>query len=168
MSKDAQAPGPPAVASGPVSTSTIGARVVPGWWRLVPLAVVLGLAFLGWRIHATVERAMMSKLSDELETLLRLRERHPFGVRITTVSREGDARLLKESETSVVGFAAFRASIVDTPGIDEVSAPARARLAARVALQAELVLFVLDGTSAAWNSRPSMHCSRAESLFRRC
>ena len=35
--------------------------------------------------------------------------------------------------------------LVDTPGIDEVFAPARARLAARVALQAELVLFVLDG-----------------------
>ena len=35
--------------------------------------------------------------------------------------------------------------LVDTPGIDEVDAPARARLAARVALHADLVLLVLDG-----------------------
>lgn len=34
--------------------------------------------------------------------------------------------------------------LVDTPGIDEVSAEARARLAARVALQSDLVLLVLD------------------------
>ena len=34
--------------------------------------------------------------------------------------------------------------LVDTPGIDEVSAAARARLAARVAMQADLVLLVLD------------------------
>lgn len=35
--------------------------------------------------------------------------------------------------------------LVDTPGIDEVAAAGRARLAARVALQADLVLLVLDG-----------------------
>ncbi len=35
--------------------------------------------------------------------------------------------------------------LVDTPGIDEVAAPGRHRLAARVALGADLVLFVLDG-----------------------
>ncbi len=34
--------------------------------------------------------------------------------------------------------------LVDTPGIDEVAADARARLAARVALQSDLVLMVLD------------------------
>ena len=34
--------------------------------------------------------------------------------------------------------------LVDTPGIDEVAAEARARLAARVALQSDLVLLVLD------------------------
>ena len=34
--------------------------------------------------------------------------------------------------------------LVDTPGIDEVAAAGRARLAARVALQADLVLLVLD------------------------
>ena len=34
--------------------------------------------------------------------------------------------------------------LVDTPGIDEVEGPARARLAARVALHADLVLLVLD------------------------
>ena len=35
-------------------------------------------------------------------------------------------------------------ALVDTPGIDEVSAAARAKLAARVALQSDLVLLVLD------------------------
>ena len=34
--------------------------------------------------------------------------------------------------------------LVDTPGIDEIAAAGRARLAARVALQADLVLLVLD------------------------
>ncbi len=34
--------------------------------------------------------------------------------------------------------------LVDTPGIDEISAEARSRLAARIALQADVVLFVLD------------------------
>ena len=34
--------------------------------------------------------------------------------------------------------------LVDTPGIDEVAAAARARLAARVAMQSDLVLLVLD------------------------
>jgi GTPase len=38
-----------------------------------------------------------------------------------------------------------RVDLIDTPGIDEVAAPARHRLAARVALGADLVLFVLDG-----------------------
>ena len=37
-----------------------------------------------------------------------------------------------------------RVELVDTPGIDEVSAAARGRLAARVALQSDLVLLVLD------------------------
>jgi GTPase len=35
--------------------------------------------------------------------------------------------------------------LVDTPGIDEIAAAARARLAARLALNADLVLLVLDG-----------------------
>ena len=35
--------------------------------------------------------------------------------------------------------------LVDTPGIDEIAAAARARLAARLALHADLVLLVLDG-----------------------
>lgn len=35
--------------------------------------------------------------------------------------------------------------LVDTPGIDEIDGPARARLAARVAIHADLVLLVLDG-----------------------
>ena len=35
--------------------------------------------------------------------------------------------------------------LVDTPGIDEIAAAARARLAARVALSSDLVLLVLDG-----------------------
>ncbi|MCP9891313.1 GTP-binding protein [Cyanobium sp. Aljojuca 7D2] len=38
-----------------------------------------------------------------------------------------------------------RVELVDTPGIDEIAAAARARLAARVALGADLVLLVLDG-----------------------
>jgi hypothetical protein len=39
----------------------------------------------------------------------------------------------------------LRVELVDTPGIDEIAAAARARLAARVALGADLVLLVLDG-----------------------
>ena len=35
--------------------------------------------------------------------------------------------------------------LVDTPGIDEIAAPARARLASRLALSADLVLLVIDG-----------------------
>jgi GTP-binding protein Era len=38
-----------------------------------------------------------------------------------------------------------RVELVDTPGIDEIAAAGRARLAARVALGADLVLLVLDG-----------------------
>jgi MoaA/NifB/PqqE/SkfB family radical SAM enzyme len=60
-------------------------------------------------------------LMPELETLLKLRARYPFEVRITMVSREGDARLLKESETSVVGFDEFRARLLATPGIELLS-----------------------------------------------
>ncbi|MCP9884341.1 GTP-binding protein [Synechococcus sp. ATX 2A4] len=43
----------------------------------------------------------------------------------------------------IVGLAGVE--LVDTPGIDEVDGPARQRLAARVALGADLLLFVLDG-----------------------
>lgn len=43
----------------------------------------------------------------------------------------------------IVGLAGVE--LVDTPGIDEVDGPARQRLAARVALNADLLLFVLDG-----------------------
>lgn len=43
----------------------------------------------------------------------------------------------------IVGLAGVE--LVDTPGIDEVDGPARQRLAARVALSADLLLFVLDG-----------------------
>lgn len=45
--------------------------------------------------------------------------------------------------TPVPGLQAV--DLVDTPGIDEVDGPARARLAGRVALNADLVLLVLDG-----------------------
>ena len=45
--------------------------------------------------------------------------------------------------TPVPGLKAV--DLVDTPGIDEVDGPARARLAGRVALNADLVLLVLDG-----------------------
>ena len=38
-----------------------------------------------------------------------------------------------------------RVELVDTPGIDEIAAAGRARLASRVALGADLVLLVLDG-----------------------
>ncbi|MFM7086893.1 MAG: DUF697 domain-containing protein [Cyanobium sp.] len=38
-----------------------------------------------------------------------------------------------------------RVQLIDTPGIDEIGAAGRARLAARVALGADLVLLVLDG-----------------------
>lgn len=38
-----------------------------------------------------------------------------------------------------------RVELVDTPGIDEIAAPGRARLAARVARGVDLVLMVLDG-----------------------
>ena len=38
-----------------------------------------------------------------------------------------------------------RVELVDTPGIDEIAAAGRARLAGRVALGADLVLLVLDG-----------------------
>ncbi|MFZ9850058.1 MAG: DUF697 domain-containing protein [Vulcanococcus sp.] len=44
---------------------------------------------------------------------------------------------------AVPGLAAVE--LVDTPGIDEIAAHARQRLAARVALGADLVLLVLDG-----------------------
>ncbi|MCT4367850.1 MAG: 50S ribosome-binding GTPase, partial [Synechococcaceae cyanobacterium MAG-AL2] len=44
-------------------------------------------------------------------------------------------------------------ALIDTPGIDEVAAAARHRLAARVALAADLVLFVLDGDLTAPESR---------------
>ena len=43
---------------------------------------------------------------------------------------------------AIAGLAAIE--LVDTPGIDEVAAAGRGRLAARVALQADLVLLVLD------------------------
>ena len=43
----------------------------------------------------------------------------------------------------VAGLA--QVELVDTPGIDEIAAAARARLAARVALSSDLVLLVLDG-----------------------
>mgnify|MGYP002056299568 CR=1 FL=1 len=45
--------------------------------------------------------------------------------------------------TPVPGLQAV--DLVDTPGVDEVDGPARARLAGRVALNADLVLLVLDG-----------------------
>jgi len=44
---------------------------------------------------------------------------------------------------TIVGLAGVE--LVDTPGIDDVDGPARQRLAARVALGADLLLFVLDG-----------------------
>ena len=46
-------------------------------------------------------------------------------------------------EARIPGLAGV--DLVDTPGIDEVDAPARERLARRVALGADLVLLVLDG-----------------------
>ncbi|MBM5799251.1 MAG: DUF697 domain-containing protein [Cyanobacteria bacterium K_DeepCast_35m_m2_023] len=44
---------------------------------------------------------------------------------------------------AITGLA--RVDLVDTPGIDEIAANRRARLAARLALHADLVLLVLDG-----------------------
>ena len=46
-------------------------------------------------------------------------------------------------QQSIAGLSGL--DVVDTPGIDEVSAPARARFANRIALGSDLVLFVLDG-----------------------
>jgi GTP-binding protein Era len=46
-------------------------------------------------------------------------------------------------DRSIPGLACVE--LVDTPGIDEIAAAARQRLSARVALGADLVLFVLDG-----------------------
>ena len=65
--------------------------------------------------------------------------------RFATDLAHGCTRLQQHEpwETRIDGLA--RVDLIDTPGIDEVAAPARHRLAARVALAADLVLFVLDG-----------------------
>ena len=46
-------------------------------------------------------------------------------------------------DQQIAGLA--QVELVDTPGIDEIAAAARARLAARVAMSSDLVLLVLDG-----------------------
>ncbi|MDA1204873.1 MAG: GTP-binding protein, partial [Cyanobacteria bacterium] len=55
-------------------------------------------------------------------------------------TRHQEARAWDEP---IAGLA--QVELVDTPGIDEIAAAARARLAARVALSSDLVLLVLDG-----------------------
>ena len=55
-------------------------------------------------------------------------------------TRHQEARALAQP---IAGLA--QVELVDTPGIDEIAAAARARLAARVALSSDLVLLVLDG-----------------------
>lgn len=60
-------------------------------------------------------------LAKDLDTLLALRARYPFAVRITTVSREGDAALLSESETSLLGFENFRSQVLAAPGVEVIA-----------------------------------------------
>ena len=73
------------------------------------------------RLTAALVVHYTADLASELGTLLRLRQRYPFAVRITTVSREGDATRLSESETSVAGFDEFRRQVLDEPGVELVS-----------------------------------------------
>jgi len=65
--------------------------------------------------------------------------------RFATDPAHGCTRLQQQAAWNqpISGLAGL--ALIDTPGIDEVAAPARHRLAARVALAADLVLFVLDG-----------------------
>jgi len=65
--------------------------------------------------------------------------------RFATDLAHGSTRL-QQHESWDLPFAGLAGvDLIDTPGIDEVAAPARHRLAARVALGADLVLFVVEG-----------------------
>jgi hypothetical protein len=80
------------------------------------------LAYCGERgLQAALVVHYSVGLARDLETLLDLRRRYPFQVRVTVVSREGDAALLKESETSVVGFDSFRRRLLGEPGVELIS-----------------------------------------------
>ncbi|MCP9771311.1 DUF697 domain-containing protein [Synechococcus sp. Tobar12-5m-g] len=65
--------------------------------------------------------------------------------RFATDLAHGCTRLQQHEPWNPLIDGLARVDLIDTPGIDEVAAPARQRLAARVALGADLVLFVLDG-----------------------
>ncbi|MCT0200730.1 GTP-binding protein [Synechococcus sp. CS-1325] len=65
--------------------------------------------------------------------------------RFATDLAHGSTRL-QQHEAWDLPFAGLAGvDLIDTPGIDEVAAPARHRLAARVTLGADLVLFVVEG-----------------------
>ncbi len=65
--------------------------------------------------------------------------------RFATDVAHGSTRRQQRERWSTPVHGLARVELIDTPGIDEVAAPARQRLAARLALGADLVLFVLDG-----------------------
>ncbi|MCP9849130.1 GTP-binding protein [Cyanobium sp. Morenito 9A2] len=69
--------------------------------------------------------------------------------RFATDVAHGCTRLQEHTPWNQVISGLKRVELVDTPGIDEIAASGRQRLAARVALGADLVLFVLDGDLAA-------------------
>lgn len=65
--------------------------------------------------------------------------------RFATDLAHGSTRLQERERWQQLIAGLNGVELVDTPGIDEVDGPARQRLAARVALGADLLLFVLDG-----------------------
>ena len=65
--------------------------------------------------------------------------------RFATDVAHGCTRSQERARWSVQVHGLEAVELVDTPGIDEIAAHARQRLAARVALGADLVLLVLDG-----------------------
>ncbi len=122
-----------------------------------------------WRNQLKLTPRERTQLTGELKTLdrqiSRLNKKH---IRIAAFGRVGVGKssllnaLLEENifATDVAhGCTRFtkahlwnlsinnlkRIELVDTPGIDEIAAEARARLAARLALQVDLVLLVIDG-----------------------
>ena len=121
-----------------------------------------------WRNHLGLTNREKNILSGELKTLdrqiKRLNKKH---IRIAAFGRVGvgkssllNALLNKEIFATDVAHGSTRVTksvlweksiknlklieLVDTPGIDEIESDARARLAGRIAMQVDLVLFVLD------------------------
>ena len=121
-----------------------------------------------WRNHLTLTNREQVTLKGELQRLdlqiNRLNQKH---IRVAAFGRVGVGKssllnaLLNQTKfaTDVAhGCTRFNQSsiwnqsikglekieLVDTPGIDEIASEARARLASRIALQVDLVLFVLD------------------------